>query len=123
MKIKLVERQNPLDRKQKKLYANPVNAGRKDLRAIAKDISGRSSLTRGDIENVLSNFLDELPKYLNDGYSVQLGYLGTMRVSLTSEGAATAKQFKTETIKPKIIFTPGTELRAEMEKISYRIEG
>ena len=81
-----------------------------------------SSLTRGDIENVLSNFLDELPKYLNDGYSVQLGYFGTMRISLSSEGAVTAKKFKTETIKPKIIFTPGTELKAEMEKISYRVE-
>ena len=122
MKVKLIEKANPSDRKQVKLYASAINAGKKDIRAIAKDISGRSSLTRGDIENVLSNFLDELPKYLNDGYSVQLGYFGTMRVSLSSEGAETAKMFKTETIKPKIIFTPGTELKAEMEKNTYKVE-
>ena len=72
MKIKIVEKANPADRKQTKFYANAINAGKKDIRTIAKDIAGRSSLTRGDIENVLSNFLDELPKYLNDGYSVQL---------------------------------------------------
>ena len=122
MKIKLIEKANPSDRKSVKLYASAINAGKKDIRAIAKDIAGRSSLTRGDIENVLSNFLDELPKYLNDGYNVQLGEFGTMRISLSSEGAETAKKFRTETIKPKIIFTPGTELKAEMEKISYKIE-
>ena len=122
MKIKIVEKANPADRKQTKFYANAINAGKKDIRAIAKDIAGRSSLTRGDIENVLSNFLDELPKYLNDGFSVQLGYFGTMRISLSSEGAETPKKFKTESIKPKIIFTPGVELKAEMEKISYKIE-
>ena len=62
MKVKLVVRTNP--RKQGdpgKWYANPVNAGKKTLRDIAKDIAGRSSLTRGDIENVLTNFMECLP--------------------------------------------------------------
>ncbi len=119
MKIKLVEKANPADRKQVKYYANAVNAGKKDLRSIADDIAGRSSLTRGDIENVLSNFIDELPKYLNDGFSVQLGHFGTMRISLSSEGAKTPKEFDTNTIQPKILFTPGTEIKEKMKKISY----
>ena len=119
MKIKLVAKANPADRKQVKYYANAVNAGKKDLRSIAEDIAGRSSLTRGDIENVLSNFIDELPKYLNDGFSVQLGYFGTMRISLSSEGAVSPKEFNTGTIRPKIVFTPGTEVKEKMRKISY----
>ncbi len=119
MKIKLVEKANPADRTQVKYYANAVNAGKKDLRNIADDIAGRSSLTRGDIENVLSNFIDELPKYLNDGFSVQLGYFGTMRISLSSKGANTPKEFDTNTIQPKIVFTPGTEIKEKMQRISY----
>lgn len=119
MKIKLVEKANPADRNQKKFYANAVNAGTKTLRTIAEDIAGRSSLTRGDIENVFSNFIDELPKYLKDGYSVQLGNFGTMRLSLSSEGAASPKEFRSNTIKPKIIFTPGTELKEKMKTIVY----
>ena len=119
MKIKMVQRKNPQKKSEVKYYASPVNAGKKNLRDIAHDIAGRSSLTRGDIENVLSNFMDCLPHYLRDGFSVQLGEFGTMRLTLSSEGAATVKAFKTETIKPRVTFTPGVELKAALRENSY----
>ena len=119
MKIKLQKKKNPQKRTEEKYYANPVNLGKKTLRDIAHDIAGRSSLTRGDIENVLSNFMDCLPHYLRDGFSVQLGEFGTMRLTLSSEGAATEKAFKTETIKPRVVFTPGRELKSEFSVNSY----
>ena len=119
MKIKMVQRKNPQKKSEVKYYASPVNAGKKNLRDIAHDIAGRSSLTRGDIENVLSNFMDCLPHYLRDGFSVQLGEFGTMRLTLSSEGAATVKAFKTETIKPRVTFTPGVELKAALRDNSY----
>ena len=119
MKIKMVQRKNPQKKSEVKYYASPVNAGKKTLRDIAHDIAGRSSLTRGDIENVLSNFMDCLPHYLRDGFSVQLGEFGTMRLTLSSEGAATVKAFKTETIKPRVTFTPGIELKAALRENSY----
>ena len=121
MKIKLQKKKNPQKRTEEKYYANPVNLGKKTLRDIARDIAGRSSLTRGDIENVLSNFMDCLPHYLRDGFSVQLGEFGTMRLTLSSEGAATEKAFKTETIKPRVTvtFTPGVELKAALRENSY----
>ena len=120
MKIKLVKRKRPGAKNDAgKLYANPVNVGKKTMHDIAKDIAGRSSLTRGDIENVLFNFIDRLPSYLRDGFSVQLGEFGTMRLTLSSEGAATVKAFKTETIKPRVTFTPGVELKAALRENSY----
>ena len=120
MKIKLVKRKRPGAKDDAgKLYANPVNVGKKTMHDIAKDIAGRSSLTRGDIENVLFNFIDRLPNYLRDGFSVQLGEFGTMRLTLSSEGAATVKAFKTETIKPRVTFTPGVELKAALRENSY----
>ena len=119
MKIKMVQRKNPQKKSEVKYYASPVNAGKKNLRDIAHDIAGRSSLTRGDIENVLSNFMDCLPHYLRDGFSVQLGEFGTMRLTLSSEGAATEKAFKTEKIKPRVTFTPGVELKVALRENSY----
>ena len=119
MKIKMVQRKNPQKKSEVKYYASPVNAGKKNLRDIAHDIAGRSSLTRGDIENVLSNFMDCLPHYLRDGFSVQLGEFGTIRLTLSSEGSATVKAFKTETIKPRVTFTPGVELKAALRENSY----
>lgn len=115
----MVPRKNPQKKTEVKYYASPVNAGKKTLRDITKDIAGRSSLTRGDIENVLFNFIDRLPSYLRDGFSVQLGEFGTMRLTLSSEGALTEKAFKTETIKPRITFTPGVELKAALRDNSY----
>ena len=120
MKIKLIERRKPGTKTGPgKFYASPVNVGKKNLRDIAHDIAGRSSLTRGDIENVLANFMDCLPHYLRDGFSVQLSEFGTMRLTLSSEGAATVKAFKTETIKPRVTFTPGVELKAALRENSY----
>ena len=121
MKIKMVPRKNPQKKSEVKYYASPINAGKKTLRDIAKDISGRSSLTRGDIENVLTNFMECLPSYLRDGFSVQLGEFGTMRLTLSSEGAANEKSFKTETIKPRVTFTPGVELKNGLRDNLYEL--
>ena len=87
MKIRLVPKKNPQKREEVKFYANPVNLGHKSLDDIARDIAGRSSLTRGDVSNVLYNFIDCLPHYLRDGFSIQLGEFGSMRVTLSSKGA------------------------------------
>lgn len=123
MKIKLVEKLNPTDRtKPAKWYANAVMVGKKDLRSIAKEIAGRSSLTRGDIENVLSNFVDELPVMLKDGFSVQLGEFGTMRLALGSEGAETAETFNISGITPRVVFTAGTYLKKELSNISFETD-
>ena len=119
MKIKMVPRKNPQKKSEVKFYASPMNLGRKTLKDIAKDIAGRSSLTRGDIENVLSNFIDCLPGYLRDGFSVQLSEFGTMRLTLSSEGSLTEKDFNIEKIKPRVTFTPGVELKAALRDNSY----
>ena len=119
MKIRLVPKKNPQKREEVKFYANPVNLGHKSLDDIARDIAGRSSLTRGDVSNVLYNFIDCLPHYLRDGFSIQLGEFGSMRVTLSSKGSETEKTFKTETIKPRVVFTPGTELKRELSVNFY----
>ncbi|MDR2825111.1 MAG: HU family DNA-binding protein [Prevotellaceae bacterium] len=121
MKIKLVKRGNPANfSAPKKWYANPVNAGKFTVRDFAKQIAGRSSLTKGDIENVLNNFLDELPTFLKIGMSVQLGEFGTVRLSLSSEGAETPDKFNTSQIKtPRVIFTPSAALKNSLSDITY----
>lgn len=122
MKFRLVKRKNPQNRTQSKYYASPVNAGRKSLRDISKDIAGRSSLTRGDVESVLLNFVDRLPAYLKDGHSVQLGEFGTMRLTLGSKGADSEKAFSTDTIRPRVVFTPGVELKRELRDTNYEVQ-
>jgi predicted histone-like DNA-binding protein len=121
MQYKVIERTNPQKRgKQKKWYANSVKSGNVTAKAIAKEIAGRSSLTRGDIESVLSTFLDELPTHLAMGKSVKLGELGSLRLSISSEGVDSSEEFSVSNIKGmKVIFTPSVDLKKALKDIHF----
>ena len=120
MKYKLIERVNPQNRNQSKWYANPVNDGKISKTGLAKEISAISSLSRGDVSNVIENLLEVLPKYLTMGKSVSLGEFGTLRLSFSSDGVESKENFNTNKIKGiKVIFTPGVEMKNSIESISF----
>ncbi|MDR2407251.1 MAG: HU family DNA-binding protein [Bacteroidales bacterium] len=124
MKYRVIERGNPLKPAEpKKKYASSVNTGKFTVKQLAKEISGRSSLTRGDVENVLNNFIDELPTFLKLGLSVKLGEFGTLRLNLVSEGVEADKEFTADKIKgAKVIFTPSVELKESLKDITFEEE-
>jgi hypothetical protein len=62
---------NPQNRITGKYYAIPIYIV--DLKRIAAEIVALSSLSSGDVYNVLVNFTETLPKYLKDGYKIRLG--------------------------------------------------
>ncbi|MCC8145485.1 MAG: HU family DNA-binding protein, partial [Bacteroidales bacterium] len=111
----------PLDRQAApKFYATPVNSGKVTLDDLSNRIARSSSLTRGDILNVLSNFLDEMPEYLKDGKSVQLGDFGTVRLSFSSEGVDTLEEVNASLIKNiRVIFTPNIKLKEELRRTPF----
>ena len=123
MKVKVVERKNPQNLEAKpKYYGNAVNAGTVTIEKFAKTIADRSSLSRGDILNVLTNFIEQLPVFLEIGMSVQLGSFGTMRLTLETEGAEKPEEFTANNVKSaKVIFTPGVEFKDFLTKISYEV--
>ncbi|MDR1602769.1 MAG: HU family DNA-binding protein [Tannerella sp.] len=120
MKYKLIQRANPQDRSKVKWYAAPVNDGKIAKSDLTKEIVNISSLSRGDVSNVIESLTDVIPKYLLMGKSINLGELGTMRVSFGSEGVDDAKDFNTGMISDtKIIFTPSVELKRKLEEIHF----
>jgi predicted histone-like DNA-binding protein len=123
MKYRVIEKGNPVQAgKPKKKYASPVHAGKMTVREFAKEISGRSSLTRGDIENVLNNFLDELPTFLKLGLSIRLGEFGTIRLTLASEGVELDKKFDASNIKGvKVVFLPSKFLKESLTGIKFEM--
>jgi predicted histone-like DNA-binding protein len=120
MKNKMIKRANPQDRTTEKWYASPVNIGKITKSDMAKEIVNLSSLSRGDVSSVIENLIDIMPKYLLMGKSINLGELGTLRVSFSSEGVENEKEFTTAKIKgTKIVFTPGIELKKQLATIKY----
>lgn len=113
-------RANPQDRTKKKLYAAPVYDGKIIKPELAAEIVNVLSLSRGDVSNVIENIIDIIPKYLLMGKSINLGELGTLRVSFTSEGVENASDFNVSKISgTRVLFTPSTKLREQLEKITF----
>jgi len=121
MKYKLVERGNPQNKTApKKTYAQPVYDGKVDLKVIASDLVLVSALSRGDISSVLENTVDIIPKYLLMGKSVQLGELGTLRLSFSSEGVDDPNTFTVGMIKgKKVLFTAGRLVKGILSNMSF----
>ena len=120
MKYKMIQRANPQNRSIQKWYAAPVNDGKITQRAIAADIVELSSLSRGDVSNVIESLIGTVPKYLLMGKSVNLGDLGTLRLSFTSQGVDDVSTFNASMISNvRVIFTPSVEFKASLEKVTF----
>jgi predicted histone-like DNA-binding protein len=121
MKYKIIARANPSARQQpEKYYAEAVNEGKTSADDLSKEIAGRSSLTAGDVSNVIHNLLDEVPKFLLMGRSVSLGKLGSFHLTVHSEGADSAEAFKVDLIKGvHVVFTPSVEFKRMLEVVHF----
>jgi predicted histone-like DNA-binding protein len=121
MKYKLIQKANPLEPgTRRKWYASPVKAGTINNYQLSKAIAGRSSLSRGDVMNVIENMVDDIPKYLTEGYSVNLNNFGTLRLSLSSEGVSEPDSFTAGHIKNmRVVFTPSPEFKETFQKIHF----
>ena len=120
MKYKLIQRANPQDRTKSKWYAQPVNDGKVSQKAIAADIVELSSLSRGDVSNVIESLIATMPKYLLMGKSVSLGDFGTLRLSFSSEGVEDPAKFNPSLISGlKVVFTPSVELKAALDRARF----
>lgn len=124
MKYKLVQKGNPAKPSApKKWYANPVKSGTTTQKNLASQISGRSSLTSGDVNNVIQNLLELLPQELIKGNSVQLGDFGTFRISFSSDGVDSENDFTADKIKGiKVLFTPSTDFKKALSDMKFEKE-
>lgn len=118
MYYQLVERTNPLDREgEKKLYATPRYVGSVTAAKLAKQIAAQTTLTPGDVSNVLDTFLDLLPMYLLMGVSVELKGIGRMRITFSSEGINAPKDFKVNLVRQvRVLFLSSPDLRKRINQ-------
>ncbi|BDD09269.1 hypothetical protein FUAX_17010 [Fulvitalea axinellae] len=119
--FKIIRKKDPKDKDSPtKFYAHPVARDTISLRELGDIIVRRSSLTRGDVANVLTNLSELLPELLKQGYKIDLGDMGTFRPSFGSEGAETADNFRADMIrKPKVIYRPHKLMVRELENAEF----
>ena len=120
IQIKSVERGQPgvAGGGTKKFYASPVHDREISLDGLTKAIEKTSTVNGADIRAVLYAMVEEAVNGLSDGRIIRLGDLGSLRITLSSEGKNTADEVTATSVKKAgVIFTPGQKLQ-EMLKVA-----
>ena len=106
----LVQMKNPQKpTEEPKFYAKAQASGTVEINEIAEDVAYATSLTDGDVLNVIRALIKQMKKHMSNGRIVKLETLGTFQLQVRSEGAATKKEFTQANIKKTTIqFRPGT---------------
>lgn len=119
IKYKVVEKPLP-GKQEKKWYASANMTGEKTLEGLTRDIEKISTVSGADIRAVLYALVDVMEASLTEGQIVRLGDLGSMRVSLSSEGKDKKDDVNATSIKgAKVIFTPSTKVKNIMATLKY----
>ena len=125
--FKLMQRLNPQKRNEPaKWYAIPVTLARMTTRAVCKYVTRNTTVSPTEAEAMLNLVLDAVPQLLKDGNSAQIGNLGWLRLSFSSEGVAAPREFDAASMVKniKIVFTPSKEFKEEVAKgIAYESQG
>lgn len=119
VKYSVITRKNPLKPNEApKYYAQIQSNGEEDFKSMTRAVADRCTVTGSDAKAVLDAFMTIMIQRLQNGQIVRLNDLGSFRMSATSKGASTEKEFNaTKITKARIIFTPCKELK-EMCKLA-----
>ena len=123
IKYKIIERGQPgvTGGGVKKYYASPVMNGELTLADLIKAIEKICTASGADIRAVLYALVDVSIDELAKGTIVRLGDLGSLRVSLSSEGKDTAEEVNANAIRStSVIFTPGTRIKDMLSVTKYQ---
>ena len=122
IQIKSVERGQPgvSGGGVKKHYAIPVHGREMSLDAITKAIEKTSTVSGADIRAVLYAMVEETVSGLSEGRIIRFGDLGSLRITLSSEGKETAEEVTAHAVKKAgVIFTPGSKLQEMLKNAKF----
>jgi predicted histone-like DNA-binding protein len=117
IKIKSLARINPRDvAAEKRYYATVINQGETTLNSLSKQIAMMSTVSKTDVYAVLMALTEVVPQALEEGKIVRLGSLGSFRVVVSSDSAATEEEVSSHLVKQlRLTYRPSQELKTQVE--------
>jgi predicted histone-like DNA-binding protein len=122
IQIKTVERPQPgvAGGGIKRYYASPVHDREISLEGMTRAIEKTSTVNGADIRAVLYAMVEEAVAGLADGRIIRLGDLGSLRITLSSEGKDTAEEVTAAAVKKAgVIFAPGKKLQEMLRNATF----
>jgi predicted histone-like DNA-binding protein len=123
IKIKVVQKAQPgvPGGGEKKYYAAPVMGQEWDIERLTRSIEKISTVSGADIRAVLYALVDVTVDGLDEANIIRLGELGSLRVTLNSEGKATPEEVDVHCVKKAgVIFTPGQRIKEMLRNVKFK---
>jgi predicted histone-like DNA-binding protein len=106
-----------------KFYAKAQAAGVITIDDLADDISYSTTLTDGDVLNVIRALIKQIQKHIQNGNIVRLENLGSFQVQIRSKGSPTREEYTTDLIKSvHLQFRPGKGLNSALQLSSLKFK-
>ena len=123
IKFKTIERSEPgvAGGGTKRFYAFAQMTGTVDIDQLTTSIEKISTASGADIRAVLYALLDVTLEELANSKIVKLGEIGSLKLSVSSDGYETADEVNADAIKKsKVLFYPGKKLREMQKTLTYQ---
>jgi len=113
-------RKNPRDlTAQEKYYLRAKSVGKIDRDYLIKDMLRNVSLTQPEAAGAIDYLFEAIPRFLQLGFYVKLGLLGSFRATINCEGSDTVEEATVDKVKRiHLRFVCGKELKDAIEKSS-----
>lgn len=109
LKIKKVQRVNPKTR-EKGFSIQVITNGRISYDTIAETMCKNTTLNPHEAKLAAGLLIDQVAKYLREGYIVELGEVGTLQPSCSSGWRATEDELTKDMVKPSLFYRPADEI-------------
>lgn len=108
---------NPAEPDVYKYYPKAQANGSVDINELAEEIAYATTLTDGDVLNVIRALVKRINLHIANGQIVKLENLGSFQAQIRSDGADTEDTYSTSLIrKVTLQFRPGIGLKGKLNK-------
>lgn len=123
VKIKAIERANPLDKEApSKFYAHAIADGLVDLERLAYLVSNQCTVRESDCYAVLKALQHNIMDELSQGRIVKLDGIGNFQVGVRSEGSDVIESVDAFSVKSAHLnFRPAKRLKKMLEHVNFKL--
>ena len=118
----VIPKPKPLNREEPmKYYAVAQSNGEVDFRTLAKEIAEITTVSLPDAVAALESLVMIIPRHIERGEIIRLGELGSIRITINSEGCDTEEAVNhTKIKKANYRFKAGPELQNTLKTLKYQ---
>ena len=121
IQLKPYKDNNPVSKSYGKWFVGVDHNKPLTVEELCKHIELDSKIERTKVVAVTSAIVKQMEEHLANGHPIVIPYLGTLKLSVESAGAASATAFNAahHIKRAKVLLVPDTEIKAELRNLKF----